>query len=162
MILIDTSLYITALEVPAIELLLEKLANKEFIQSCEMIDREIHQSVEFLRKKDRKQDAEKLKIIYEQSHEGSITTTDHITSLAEQYQEEANLSKKQQKNIAADFIIVASASVAGVKKILSFNRRTMCDDYIIQVYRKVNQRNKLTIPSFITTEEDLRKFLQLP
>src|SRR3989338_10378432 len=125
MILIDTSIYIEAAKDIQVENLLEQLAQKVFIQSCDVVEKEIYRSSELLRKTDRKQQAEELKLIYEKIHKGTISTTERIIYLAQQYHQGANLSREKQKDIENDFLIVASAYVGGVKTILSLNRRTM-------------------------------------
>lgn len=63
------------------------------------------------------------------------------------------------KEMADDFQIVASASIASLKFIATFNRRTMANEEIIPIYNKVNSANKLRTPSFIKTKEALFKFL---
>ena len=141
MILIDTSIYIAAIEDYQLEQSLEKLSQTQFIQSCDTIDEEIHEASEFLRKTSRKQESEELKLIYSRIRQGNIRTTERIIGLAQQYHKEAELSKKQHKNIDSDFLIVASASVAGVKNILSFNRKTMASAEMASIYSAVNKRN---------------------
>ncbi len=95
MMLIDTSIYIAAIEDDELEQLLEKLSRKDFIQSCDMIEKEVHEASEFLRKTDRKQKSEKLKLIYDRLRQGSIKTTERIIGLAQEYHKEASLSKRQ-------------------------------------------------------------------
>ncbi len=161
MILIDTSVYIAAEEDGSIEKLLEQISEKMFIHSCDVIEKEINLAADFLRRTDRKIESEKLKAIYEKIKEGNIRTSERILRLSEDYHSEASqLSKKDHKKIKADFLIVASASVAGVKKILSFNRKTMASEQTIKVYNIVNTRNNCKTPAFLTTKEELRKLLE--
>lgn len=161
MILIDTSVYIAAMEEVQLEKLLEQLSKKVFIQSCDVVEKEIYRSSELLRKTDRKQQAEELKLLYEKIYEGKISTTERIIDLARQYHEESDLSKKQQKDIENDFLIVASASVGSVKTILSFNRKTMASREMVKVYNKVNPKNNYITPVFVATGEELSKLLKL-
>src|SRR3989338_2338030 len=160
MMLIDTSLYIAAIEDSELEQLLEELSKKKFLQSCDMIEEEIHESSEFLRKTGRKQQSEKLKLIYDKIRQGNIRTTERIIGLAKEYHNEAELSKNQHKGIDSDFLIVASASAAGVKNILSLNRKTMASEEMKGVYSKVNKKYNYKTPIFLTTKEELIKFLK--
>ncbi len=66
---------------------------------------------------------------------------------------------KHNEDIANNFLIVASASVAGVKTILSFNRKTMASDKMIEVYNKVNKIKGYRTPTFIKTVDGLRELL---
>lgn len=160
MILIDTSLYIAAVGDIELEQILEELSRKLFVQSCDIIEEEIHESSEFLRKTDRNTQSEKLKLIYGKIRHGNIRTTERIIGLAKDYHAEAELSKKQHKGIDNDFLIVASASVAGVKSILSLNRKTMASEDMKDVYQITNKKQKYKTPSFLTTKEELIKFLK--
>lgn len=160
MILIDTSVYIEASKNEEVEKLLESLKGKSFIQSCEVIDEEIRNAIEFLRKTDRKQNSEKIKLIYDKIREGSIKTTERISKLADEYHNQSCLSKRQNANIENDFLIVASASVAGVKNILSLNRKTMASAQMVDVYNAVNEKHNYKTPRFLTTKEELIIFLK--
>lgn len=160
MILIDTSLYIAAMEEVELEKILEELSQKIFVQSCDVIEKEISNSSEFLRKTERKQQSEKLRLIYEKMREGNIKTTDRIIGLAQEYHKESKLSKNKHKDINNDFLIVASAAVAGVKNILSLNRKTMASDEMIKVYGIVNKKHNYRTPIFLTTRESLSQFLK--
>ncbi len=160
MILIDTSVYIAAIADDQLEKLLEELSQKIFIQSCDVVEVEIQDSSEHLRRTNRKQQAEELKLIYNKIREGTITTTPRIVNLAREYHEESDLSKKQQKDIENDFLIVASASVGGIKTIMSFNRKTMASEEMRKVYNIVNTRSNCITPVFITTREELSKLLK--
>ena len=163
MILIDTSIYISAAEDSSIEKMLENISEKCFIQSCDIVEREIRSSSEFLRQTGRKDASEKLKLIYEKIREGTIKTSERISNLAQEYHKEAfRLSKSQHKDIKNDFLIVASASVAGVQKIMSFNRKTMASDMMINVYQLVNAGHKYKTPAFLRTREELSDFLLQP
>ncbi|MBI5347539.1 MAG: PIN domain-containing protein [Candidatus Aenigmarchaeota archaeon] len=160
MILIDTSVYIGAAEDSSIEKLLEDISEKFFVQSCDIVEREINSSSEFLRRTDRKEESEKLKLIYEKIRKGTIRTSERISNLAQEYHKEAGrLSKQQHKDIKNDFLIVASASVAGVKKVLSFNRKTMAAGSMVAVYQLVNGRYNYKTPAFLTTKEGLSVLL---
>ena len=160
MILIDTSLYIAAVQDIELEKLLEGLSQKAFIQSCDVIEEEIHDSSEFLRRTNRKQQAEKLRLIYDKVHKGNIGKTERIFNLAKEYHKSAELSKKQDKDIKNDFLIVASASVAGVETILSLNRKTMASEEMVKIYNTINPRNKYRAPIFLTAREALSQFLK--
>ncbi len=162
MILVDTSVYIAAAQDVELEKLLEELSQKVFIQSCDVVEKEIHKSSEFLRKTERKQQAEELKLIYGKMHKGIITTTERIINLVQQYHEGVNISRDKHKDIENDFLIVASASVGSVKTILSLNRKTMASEEMKKVYSIVNSRNKYVTPVFLTTREELNKLLKLP
>lgn len=162
MILIDTSVYIATIDDSELEGLLEELSQKAFIQSCDVVEEEIHDSSEFLRKTGRRERAERLRLIYAKIIEGTIGKTERIFNLAQEYQKEAGLSRRQQKDIENDFLIVASAAVAGVKTVLSFNRKTMCSYNMVKVYDSVNGRNRYKTPKFLTRREDLSQLLKLP
>lgn len=161
MILVDTSIYIEAAERNEIESLLEILAEREFIQSCDIIEREVLRAAEYLRKTNRKEIGERLRAIYENFAKGTIKTTERVSSLANDYHRACSLSKKQDRDIENDFLIVACASVAGIKAILSFNRKTMASEQAQLVYKKINDQKHLSIPDFITSENGLREFLKL-
>jgi len=45
--------------------------------------------------------------------------------------------------------------VAGVKKIITLNRRTMASDEMKLIYEKVNKKNKLIVPKFIASKKEL-------
>ncbi len=160
MILIDTSVYIEAVLDNEIEKLLENLSGKIFIQSCDVIEEEIHDAIKFLRKTDRKQNSEKLSLIHDKIREGSIRTTERIVNLAKEYHNSADLSKRQNAGIENDFLIVASASVAGVKNILSLNRKTMASVQMVKVYAAINPKYDYNTPKFLTTKEELIAFLK--
>ncbi len=159
MILVDTSIYIEASEDAEVERLLEMLSQKSFVQSCDVIEKEIHKACEFLRGTGRKGESERLKAIYNKIRAGSIRTTERIANLAKQYQEAAIMSKEKHKEINNDFLIVAAASVAGVKNIFSFNRKTMASP-ALTVYTEVNARHNFRTPVFMTTKEELSGFLE--
>ena len=160
MMLIDTSLYIAAVDDNEMEALLGELAQKTFVQSCEIIDREIHDSMEMLRSSGRKQQAEQLGILYDKIHQGSIRESGRIIELAQEYHKNAGLSRKQHKDIDNDFLIVASASVAGVAAIASLNRKTMSSEGMVRVYTLINSKNRHKTPAFATTKETLRQLLK--
>ena len=162
MILLDTSIYIAAAEFEDIERLVEQLATKHFIQSCDVVQVEVHNAAEFLRKTHRKALAERLRLIYDTFPRGTITTTENVFSLAKEYRNEAQLSRKKDAKMSKDFLIVASAAIAGIKAIGSFNRKTMADPGMQNVYKRVNTQRKLNTPLFFTTMEDLRKLLEAP
>ena len=70
------------------------------------------------------------------------------------------MSRKKHKDMENDFLIVASASVAGIKNILTFNRKTMASQEIVKVYDIVNPKNNYRTPKFLTTREALSLFLK--
>ena len=78
MILIDTSVYIAAAQDVELEKLLDDLSQKIFIQSCDVVEEEIHDSLEFLRKTDRKQQAEELGLVYAKLHKGNIAKSEEF------------------------------------------------------------------------------------
>ena len=161
MILIDTSIYIEASEKEDVRKLLESIAKKYFVQSCDPIEREINKACDFLRNRGEKGEAEKLKIIYTETKQGLINLSDRILDLTRLYGQLANhLSKDQYKKMNNDLRIVASASVASVQTILSLNRKTMASEKMIEVYNKVNKEKGYRTPAFITTMEGLSKLLQ--
>ena len=161
MTLLDTSILIESVDNRKAELLLEKLAGREFIFSCDVIEREIEKAIDFLRKTDRKKQAEKLRLLYEKFRQGSIKTSSRIQNLANQYHHEigGDISKKEHKNMENDFLIVASASVGGVRHVVSLNRKTMTSSKAINAYKKVNQKNAVKIPTFIKSLEELERFV---
>jgi len=160
MLLVDTSLYIEALKDNDMELCLRKLSKNNFILSCEIIENEINSASEFLRKTNRKEDAKRLKEIYRENLGGTIKLTDKVLRLSNCYSSEANnkIGKDKTYKMKNDFRIVASATVAGLKKILTLNRKTMAKPEIMQIYIKVNKNNKFKTPEFIRTKEDILKF----
>ncbi|MBI5347609.1 MAG: hypothetical protein HZB66_03290 [Candidatus Aenigmarchaeota archaeon] len=161
MILIDTSVYIEAAKDSSIEKMLEQLSEKAFIHSCDVVEKEINLACDFLRRTDRRDQSERLKLIYEETYEGVIRTSERIIKFVEEYHKAAaNFSKSQHKDIHDDFLIVASATVAGVKKILSFNRKTMASERAIKAYNTVNSKARYRTPVFLTTREELGKLLE--
>ena len=87
--------------------------------------------------------------------------SERILDLTNQYVQFAeHLSKDQHKEINSDLRIVASASVAGVKTILPFNRKTMASDRMIIVYNKANKIRGYRTPNFIKSIDGLRELLQ--
>ncbi len=161
MILVDTSVYIEASEKEDVRELLYAISKKNFVQSCDPVDEEINDACNFLRSCGKRNDAEKLKIIYMETKQGLINLSDRILDLTRQYNELAyHLSKDQHKKINNDLRIVASASVASVGTILSLNRKTMASEKMIEVYDKINKIKGYRTPKFITTIEGLSKLLQ--
>ena len=161
MILVDTSLYIEAAEKEDIRKLLEAIAKTDFVLSCDPVEKEVDRASDFLRSIGKREDSEKLKLIYSELKQGLISLTDRIINLTEAYSKAADhLSKDQHKQMNNDLRIVASASVASVKSILSLNRKTMASSQMIEVYNKINKINGYKTPTFITTIEGLSKLLQ--
>ena len=78
MILLDTSMYIAAAQDVELEKLLDDLSQKIFIQSCDIVEEEINDSLEFLRKTDRKQQAEELGLVYAKLHKGNIAKSEEF------------------------------------------------------------------------------------
>ena len=64
MILIDTSVYIAALADKELEEKLREAGKKAFIISSEVIEKEINKASDFLRSRSKKQEAERLKELY--------------------------------------------------------------------------------------------------
>ncbi|HLD41786.1 MAG TPA: hypothetical protein VJB06_02025 [archaeon] len=161
MILIDTSIYIEAAEKEDIRKILQDISKKYFVQSCDPIEREVNKACDFLRSRGKRDDSEKLRIIYNETKQGVIRLSDRILDLTRQYAQVAcHLSKDQHKRINNDLRIVASASVASVETILSFNRKTMASEKMVEAYNTVNKTRGYRTPIFITTIEGLRKLLQ--
>lgn len=155
MILIDTSVYISSLADKELEDKLKK--SKAFIISSEVIDDEIKEAEDFLRRTKRRNEAERLREIYNSSIGGTIRFTKRVLGIADQYSEKVKekLGKDKAKEMRDDFRIVASASIASLKYIATFNRRTMANDVIVPIYNLINHTNKLGTPSFIKTREAL-------
>lgn len=157
MILLDTSVYIAASEDEKIELLLRKISKKVFIYSCEAIQKEVERSIDFLRKHSKKVQGERLKRIYEDVVGGVIRTTINVEKIADEYENEARtlLSKNKLRLMKDDLLIVTSATVAGIKIVVTFNRKTMTREEIVNIYERVNKRNKIPTIRFFKTREEL-------
>ena len=157
MILVDTSVYIEALADKELEEKLRGAGKKAFIISSEVIDDEIKEAVSFLRKTRRRDEAERLKEIYNSSTGGTIRLTHRVINIAGFYSHEITEKFGKNKSIEMkdDLRIVASASIAGLKYIATFNRKTMANEEIIEIYNKMNNANKLRTPIFINTKKAL-------
>ena len=157
MILIDTSVYISAVTDTELEKALKKSHKKSFVISSEVVDDEIKESANYLRKTNRKIECEKLKEIYNSSIGGTIRFTDRVLAIANTYSEKVRekFGKDKAKDMKDDLRIVACASVAGLKFIGTFNRKTMANEEIIEIYNAVNKENKLKTPEFIKSREKL-------
>ncbi|MBI4162164.1 MAG: hypothetical protein HY513_00645 [Candidatus Aenigmarchaeota archaeon] len=160
MILIDTSVYISALTDQELENVLSEASKKSLIMSSEVIDREIKKAVNHLRATNRKTDSEKLRELYDASIGGTIKLTDRVLSIADKYSDivKEKFGKDKAKEMEDDLRIVASASIAGLKLIGTFNRKTMASDDIVEIYRNVNNSSKLKTPEFIKSKERLLEF----
>ncbi len=163
MILVDTSVYINALTVSEVEDILSKAGKRAFIISSEVIEKEIALAADFLSKRSRKNDAQKLKDIYNRSISGTIKLTDRVLKLSDTYTAEVRhkISKSRANEMKDDFRIVSSASIGSIEAIATFNRKTMANTEIISIYKDINDKNKLKTPKFIRTKEELSKFLSL-
>lgn len=160
MILIDTSVYISALADKEIEEILREISKREFIISSEVIEKEIDMASKFLRKIDKKDDAQLLKDLYVNVISGTIKITDRIIELSNKYAIEVKnkISKDRSKEMKDDFMIVSSATIGNVRVITTFNRKTMANPEIVSIYKEINDRNKFKTPLFIRTKEELSKF----
>ena len=162
MILVDTSVYIEALADKELEEKLRGTGKKAFIISSEVIDDEIKEAVYFLRRTRRRDEAERLKEIYNSSIGGTIRLTHRVANIAGLYSQEIleKFGKNKSIEMKDDLRIVASASIAGLKYIATFNRKTMANEEIVDIYNKMNNKNKLRTPIFINTKKAL--FALLP
>ncbi len=161
MILIDTSVYISALTDKELENKIKEAAMKAVIMSSLVVEKEIAKSSDFLRKIGKKEDSDRLKLLYNLSAGGKIGLTPFILKLSDEYANAVKIKfgKKKAKDMIEDFRIVSAASAAAIPAIATFNRKTMADDDIIDVYRKINEKYKLKTPVFIKTKPELIKFL---
>lgn len=157
MILIDTSVYISALADSEIENMIREAGKKAFIISSEVIEREINKASFYLQKIGKRRDSERLKEIYNFAVGGTIKLTERVINISDKYSDEVriNLGKDKANEMEDDFRIVASASVAGIKHIATFNRKTMSNEEIVTVYERINQSSNLKTPKFIKTKGDL-------
>lgn len=161
MILVDTSVYISALADSEIENMLKEARKKAFIISSEVIEREIELASNFLRKRDRKDDAYRLKELYNSVISGTIKLTDRVIELSDKYSEEvkAKISKSRSQEMEDDFRIVSSAVIGNVETIATFNRKTMANPDMVSIYNETNSKNNLKTPRFVRTKEELLKLL---
>ena len=157
MILIDTSVYINALADEELEKILRESQNKSFIISSEVIEREIKEATDHLRKTGRKIGSERLNEIYNASISGTIRLTDRVLAIASLYSENVRekFGKDKAKDMKDDLRIVACASIAGLKLIGTFNRKTMANEEIIEIYNTINKLNNLKTPEFVKSRESL-------
>ncbi len=161
MILLDTSIYIQCLSDKELEQKVGELGRKSFIMSSEVIEREIKEALDFLRKRGDKSNAENLSVIYNSSISGTIKMTERVASLADKYFNEvkSRFGKDKAKKMTDDLRIVASASIGTVRYIGTFNRKTMASQEVIDIYSRINSGMKLSTPAFIQTKEDLLAFI---
>jgi len=161
MILVDTSVYIAALTDKEIENMLKCAEKKAFIISSEVIEKEINKASDFLRSIGKKQDAEKLKELYNSTLSGTIKLTDRVINVSDKYTDKVRkkFGKDKAKKMKDDFRIVASASIGGIKDIATFNRKTMANEEIVQIYKEINSKERLKTPEFIKSKDDLFRFL---
>jgi len=159
-VLIDTSVYIESIKDAEVQNALEKIVNNMLVLSSEVIDDEIDEAADFLRKTNRKEEAEKLKEIYRKTIGGTIKLTERVIGLSESYSYEilSKLGRQKAKKMENDIRIVSSAAIAGLSKIITINRKTMAADKIVEIYELVNSSKKLKTPEFIKTKEELLKF----
>lgn len=161
MILIDTSVYVGALTDNEVENIIKEAAKREFVMSSEVIEKEIELASDFLKRKGKKDDAQKLKDLYIRSISGTIRLTERVLKLSHQYSTKVkdNISKTRSKEMKDDFRIVSSAVIGSVEAIATFNRKTMSNPDIVAIYKEINDKNDLKTPRFIKTKEELLKFL---
>ncbi len=161
MILVDTSVYISALTDKEVEELLREGHKRTFIISSEVIEREIELASNFLRKRGRKDDAYRLKELYNSAISGTIKLTDRVIGLSDKYSEEVRkrISKSRSQEMEDDFRIVSSAVIGNVETIATFNRKTMANPDIVSIYKEMNSKNNLKTPRFVRTKEELLKLL---
>lgn len=159
-VLIDTSVYIESLKDKEIQNALEKIAGKILVLSSEVLDDEIDEATDFLRKTGRKTEAENLKEIYRKTTGGTIKLTDRIVNLASLYSREilSTHGRSKATKMENDLRIVSSAVVAGIDKVITINRKTMADERIVDIYKSVNSSKKLKTPAFLKTKDELLKF----
>ena len=161
MILIDTSVYIEALTDKELENKLKEAAKKSVIMSSLVVEKEISRSSDFLKKIGKKEDSERLKLLYNLSTGGKIGLTPFILKLSEEYADVVKMEfgKRKAKDMVEDFRIVSASSAAAITAVATFNRKTMANEDIISIYRKINKNYRLKTPRFITTRPELIKFL---
>lgn len=161
MILVDTSVYISALADSGVENVLKKAGKKAFIISSEVVEREIEKASDFLRKRGDKVEAQKLKELYTEVISGTIRLTDRAVEISDRYSSEVrkNISKTRAHQMKDDLRIVSSAAVGGIEATATFNRKTMANQEIVIIYNEINAKYKLKTPRFIRTKEELSRFL---
>ncbi|MBI4174631.1 MAG: hypothetical protein HY517_03225 [Candidatus Aenigmarchaeota archaeon] len=161
MILIDTSVYISALADSEIEKVLRDSAKKLFIMSSVVVEKEISKASDFLRKTDRKEDSERLKELHSACAGGKIGMTSFVLKLSEEYfaAVKQKYGRSKAEGMIEDFRIVSAASAAALEAVATFNRKTMGNEEIIVIYRSINEKHKLKTPRFIRTKDALVSFL---
>jgi len=161
MILIDTSVYISALTDKNIERVLIDASKRSIVMSSVVIEKEISKASDFLRKTGRKQNAEKLKELHDICAGGKIGITPFVLRLSDEYfaAVKQRHGKNKAKDMVEDFRIVSAASAAAIAAVATFNRKTMANEEIIEIYKTVNEKHKLKTPRFIRTKAELISFL---
>ena len=162
-VLIDTSVYIESVNDIEVQNALERISSKTFVLSSEVIDDEIYEAVDFLRKTGRRVEAEKLKEIYRKTVGGTIKLTKKVVGLYETYYNEVSsvLGRQKARKMENDLRIVSSAVLAGLNKIITINRKTMANERLVEIYKTINSSRKLKTPEFLKTKEELLKFASL-
>ncbi|MBI2583217.1 MAG: hypothetical protein HYW25_00990 [Candidatus Aenigmarchaeota archaeon] len=161
MILIDTSVYINAIADKELEDEIREAAKKAVMMSSLVIEKEIDSAAFHLRRIGKKEDAERLKELYNLSAGGKIGLTPFVSSLTTEYFDAVGrqFGKKRAKKMIDDFRIVAGSSAAALSAIGTFNRKTMANEYIVRIYKEINEKHKLRTPGFIKEKAVLIKFL---
>lgn len=161
MILIDTSVYISALADSELEKALREASKKSIIMSSVVVEKEISKASDFLRRTYRKENSEKLKELHNACAGGKIGITPFVLQLSDEYF--AAVKQKYGRNKAEDMIedfrIVSAASAAALTAVATFNRKTMGNEEIIKIYKGINEKHKLKTPRFIRTKDALISFL---
>ncbi len=127
MILIDTSVYISALTDEELEKALRNASKRSIIMSSVVVEKEIAKASEFLRRTDRKDNSEKLKELYNTCEGGKIGITPFVLYLSDKYFDAVKQKhgKSKAEDMIEDFRIVSAASAAALTAVATFNRKTM-------------------------------------
>ena len=161
MILIDTSVYISALTDPELEKALREASKKSVIMSSIVVEKEINKASDFLRRTYRKENSEKLKELHDTCAGGKIGITSFVLQLSNEYftAVKQKYSRSKAEDMIEDFRIVSAASAAALVAVATFNRKTMGNEEIIKIYKKVNEKHNLKTPRFIRSNTELISFL---
>ncbi|MDI6721581.1 MAG: hypothetical protein QMD85_04265 [Candidatus Aenigmarchaeota archaeon] len=161
MILIDTSVYISAMTDPELEKALIDVSKKSIIMSSVVVEKEITKASGFLRRTYRKENSEKLKELYNTCAGGKIGITPFVLRLSDEYfaAVKQKYGRSKAEGMIEDFRIVSAASAAALATVATFNRKTMGNEEIIEIYKSVNKKHKLKTPHFIRSKSELIGFL---
>lgn len=155
-LLLDTNVYGWGLENSKIKEFLEELGKEKIkekpkiqVLGCDIVLNEIRKI------KDRKLRMN-MGSLYESTVSGSISISDKIRELANEYFNKCKIRKA--KVTIEDCEIIASASIAGIHTIVTDNRKTMGNPKALEVYKIINKQKQLKLPEIIGSRDAIRRF----